>query len=103
MALLLVIQDRAAARIAPQNASGGRQHPAVHGSSLLQAKDSKTLAAARSQELAHGSGRHALEGVNDDTAGSPDVAQQVGFAFECPHVACSALQGISICCDPVWS
>jgi len=101
--LLLVIQDRAAALIAPQNASGGRQHPAVHGSSLLQSKDIKTVAAARSQEVAHGSGRLALEGVNDDTAGSPDLEQQVGFAFGCPNVACTALQGISSCCGTVWS
>ena len=92
-ALLLVIQDRVAARTAPQNTSGGRQHPAVHGSSLLQSKDSKTLAAARSQEVAHGSGRHSQEGVNDDTAGSPELHQQVGVAFGCLHVACTALQG----------
>jgi hypothetical protein len=97
MALLLVMQDRTAALVAPQNASGGRQHPAVHGISLLQSKDSKTLAAARSQEVAHGFGRHALEGVNDDTAGSPAVEQQVGFAFGRPSVACTALQGISSC------
>ncbi|DBA95844.1 hypothetical protein WJX77_010833 [Trebouxia sp. C0004] len=69
-------QDHTAAPIAPQNASGGRQHPAVHGSSLLQSKDIKTVAAARSHEVAHGSARHALEGVNDDTAGSPELAQQ---------------------------
>ncbi|KAA6422484.1 MAG: hypothetical protein FRX49_07659 [Trebouxia sp. A1-2] len=56
--------------------TGGRQYPAVHGSSLLQSKDRKTVAAARSQELTHESGRHALEGVNDDTAGSPDLEQQ---------------------------
>ncbi len=67
----------------------------MHGSSLLQSTDSKTL--ARSQEVAHGSGRHALEGVNDDTAGSPAVEQQVGFAFGRPSVACTALQGISSC------
>ncbi len=75
-----------AARTAPQNASGGRQHPAVHGT-LVQAKDSKIVAAARSQEVAHGSGRHALEGVNDDTAGSPELHQQVGAAFVYLHVA----------------
>lgn len=89
--MLLVIQDRAAAHIAPQSASGGRQYPAVHGSSLLQSKDRKTVAAARSQELTHESGRHALEGVNDDTAGSPDLEQQVGSACGCPYVACNAL------------
>jgi hypothetical protein len=75
----------------------------VHGSSLLQSKDSKTVAAARSQEVAHGSGRHSQEGVNDDTAGSPELHQQVGLAFGCHHVACTALQGISSCCGSVWS
>ena len=101
--MLLVIQDRAAARTAPQNKSGGRPHPAVHSSSLLQSKDSKTVAAARSQEVVRGSGRHALEGVNDDTAGSPDLELQVGVAFGCPSIACTALQGNFSCCDPVWS
>jgi hypothetical protein len=98
-ALLFAIQDRTAAHIAPQNPSDGRQHPAMHGSSLLRSKDSRTLAAARSQEVAHGSGRHALEGVNDDTAGSPELHQQVGVAFGCLHVAFTALQGNFSCCD----
>ena len=85
-----------AARIAPQNPSDGGQHPAVHGS--LLSKDSKPVAAARSQEVGHGSGRHALEGMNDDTAGSPELHQQVGVAFACLHVAFTALQGNFSCC-----
>ena len=76
------MQDRTAALAAPQNAWGGRQHPVVHGSSLLQSKDNKTVAAAGSQEVAHGSGRHALEGVKDDTAGSPDLEQQVAVQLD---------------------
>ena len=80
--MLFVTQDHTAAFIAPQNAWDGRQHAAVHGSSLLQTKDSKTVAAARSQEVAHGSGRHALEGVKDDTAGSPDREQQVAVQLD---------------------
>ena len=80
--MLFVTQDHTAAFIAPQNAWDGRQHAVVHGSSLLQTKDSKTVAAARSQEVAHGSGRHALEGVKDDTAGSPDLEQQVAVQLD---------------------
>ena len=51
--------------------------PGVHGTSLLLSKDTRTVAAARLQGVPHRAGRHLMEGQHDDTAGSPDLDQQV--------------------------
>ncbi len=73
-ALLLGLQAHA---VQP-TASAACNLPAGHGSSLLQSKDTRTVAASRLQNVPQGVEYRRMEHVKDDTADSPDLDLQVG-------------------------
>ena len=72
------MQTRSGTDGAQQPASAAHNLPEVHDGRLLHSKGTGTVAGSRIQDVAGAAGQHQLEGMNDDTAGSPDLQQQVG-------------------------